>query len=99
MTVWIKEGVHGPLNPMMRRAKGSLVRLYELGGMDFHITSKGEGKHMPSSCHYEMAAMDFKRQGVAKHQIKNVLAVKHGDGFDVVEYPALDIFHVEWDPK
>ena len=83
------------MNPPMRRCKGRLVRLYESNGLDFYITSKGEGNHIVDSCHYEGSAIDFKRQGQGKSAIQRVC----GEGFDVVEYDGLDIFHVEFDPK
>ena len=97
MTTYLKEGVHGNLNPPMRRAKGRLVILYKSKGLDFLITSKGEGNHHPGSCHYEESAIDFKRQGVPKIDVVEAIA---DDDFDVVEYDDdRDIFHVEWDPK
>jgi len=95
MTVWLKQGVCGGLSPQMRRCKGRLIDLYQGKGLDFFITSKGDSNHMSSSCHYEGDAMDFKRGGISK---KEIIAVC-GEGFDVVEYPELDIFHVEYDPK
>jgi hypothetical protein len=96
MTVWIKQGVLGSLGPETRRCKGRLVQLYREGGLDFYITSLGEGNHHDASCHYEGAAIDFKRQGIEKWLIKEAC----GPGFDVVEYTdSRDIFHVEWDPK
>lgn len=96
MTVWIKQGVLGSLGPETRRCKGRLVKFYERIGLDFFITSLGEGNHHPASCHYEGQAVDFKRQGVGKATIVDICEV----GFDVVEYTdSRDIFHVEWDPK
>ena len=96
MTVWLKQGVLGDLNPQMRRCKGRLIALYEVEGHDFHITSLREGNHHPASCHYEGCAIDFKRQGISKGAVRNTC----GKGFDVVEYTdARDIFHVEYDPK
>jgi len=95
MTVWLKQGVCGSLSPEMRRCKGRLVGLYQGKKVDFFITSKGDGNHMAASCHYEGDAMDFKRNGISKKDIVSVC----GEGFDVTEYPELDIFHVEYDPK
>ena len=96
MTVWIKQGVLGNLNPNIRRAKGRLVALYKSRGLDFFITSKGEGNHLDASCHYEGDAIDFKRQGIPKVKIQLVA----GSFCDVEEYTdERDIFHVEYDPK
>ena len=96
MTVWLKEGVLGGLAPETRRCKGRLVDLYTKLGLDFYITSKGEGNHNRASCHYEGQAVDFKRQRVEKTAIVEAC----GKGFDVVEYTdQRDIFHVEYDPK
>ena len=80
----------------MRRCKGRLVELYAHRGLSFYITSIREGIHHSASCHYEGAALDFKRQGLTKDTIARVAV----DGFDVVEYSdERDIFHVEYDPK
>ena len=96
MTVWLKQGVLGRLESPTRRCKGRLVRFYKEWGLDFYITSLGEGKHNEASCHYEGDALDFKRNGVTLEAIKRTC----GPGFDVVEYgDSRDIFHVEWDPK
>ena len=96
MTVWIKQGVLGRLSPDMRRCKGRLIALYKSMGLDFFMTSKGEGNHDDASCHYEEDAIDFKRQGVSVNKIK----LAAGSFFDVVEYSdERDIFHVEYDPK
>lgn len=96
MTVWIKEGVLGHLNRQIRKCKGRLVALYKSSGLDFNITSKGEGPHCDASCHYEGDAIDFKRQGIVKIAVEQTC----GEGFDVVEYSdERDIFHVEYDPK
>ena len=100
MTVWIKQGVLGRLSPPMRRCKGRLVDFYEARGLDFFITSKGEGNHCSSSCHYEDNAIDFKRQRVAKEDIEVICEKLYKNCFDVVEYSDIrDIFHVEYDPK
>ena len=97
MTSWVKEGVLGRHGPEMRRCKGRLIRYYASKGLDFYTTSICEGNHSPGSCHYEGDARDFKRQGIKKHEIKEIC----GPGFDVVEYENArgDFFHVEWDPK
>jgi len=96
MTVWIKQGVLGHLNPQTRRCKGRLIALYKNKGLDFYITSLGEGNHCDASCHYEGDAIDFKRQGIP---FANVI-LSCGSFFDVVEYSdERDIFHVEYDPK
>lgn len=96
MTVWIKQGVLGNLNPPTRRCKGRLIKFYNNEGYDFYITSIGEGNHNVASCHYEESALDFKRQSIKKSSIQRVC----GEGFDVVEYSdERDIFHVEYDPK
>jgi len=96
MTVWIKQGVLGHLNPQTRRCKGRLVALYKSRGLDFFITSKGEGNHHDASCHYEGDAIDFKRQRMPIYKIQ----LATGSGFDVIEYSdQRDIFHVEYDPK
>lgn len=95
MTVWIKQGVLGNLSNKMRRTKGELITLYATFGKDFYITSIEEGNHHPASCHYEGNAIDFKRQGILKNDIIEVL----DDNFDVVEYSDRDVFHVEYDPK
>ena len=96
MTVWIKQGVLGSLEPETRRAKRRLVKLYKERGLDFFITSLREGNHDPGSCHYEGQAIDFKRQGVPEAFVSAAC----GPEFDVVEYSdSQDIFHVEYDPK
>ena len=96
MTTWLKQGVLGHLNRQIRRCKGRLIALYKSRGLDFYITSKGEGNHGDASCHYEDDAIDFKRQGVSIVKIRLVC----GSDFDVVEYSdERDIFHVEYDPK
>ena len=97
MTVWLKQGVEGDLGPEMRRAKGELVVLYKSKGLDFKITSIREGNHLANSCHYEGDALDFKRQGVPKQDVVEVL----DDRFQAIEYEDNkgDIFHVEFDPR
>ena len=97
MAIWIKQGVLGSLNPHIRRVKGRLVALYKSRGLDFFITSNGEGSsHQDASCHYEGDAIDFKRQEIPKVKIQLVA----GSFCDVVEYTdERDIFHVEYDPK
>ena len=96
MTIWIKQGVLGHLNPQIRRCKGRLVALYKSRGLDFYITSLQEGNHHDASCHYEGDAIDFKRQGISIVKIK----LAAGSFFDVVEYSdERNIFHVEYDPK
>ena len=96
MTVWIKQGVLGHLNRQIRRCKGRLAELYRSKGLDFYITSLGEGRHHMGSCHYEGDAIDFKRQKVSILKIR----LACGPDFDVIEYSDVrDIFHVEYDPK
>jgi hypothetical protein len=100
---WIKEGVLGHLCPEMRRAKRALQLYYYRNDLDFYITSKEEGNHTAGSCHYEGAALDFKRQGMTKQHIRIALEVDglNPDDFDIIEYDHAngDFFHVEWDPK
>ena len=94
---WTKAGVRGNLHPIMMKAQGRLERLYYGKGLDFYITSIGEGNHGPGSFHLFAdwsLAEDFKRQGVSIAEIRDVL----GEGFDVVEYhDERDIFHMEFD--
>jgi len=101
MTIWIKQGVLGTLNPYMMKAKGKLVDLYSVHGSSFYITSVMEGNHRAGSYHYEGGALDFKRRGVTKEEIKlclEPLEIRFDGRYDVIEYPDMDIFHVEFDP-
>ena len=96
MSTYYKEGTWGRLSPQMRRGKGKLASLYKSKGLNFLVTSKMDGNHSASSCHPEGDAIDFKRQGVPKIDITEILDMTL---FDVVEYrDKRDIFHVEYDP-
>ena len=106
MTIWLKEGVHGHLEPPMRRLKGYVADVYGQLGYDLQITSKCDGNHCAGSCHYEGNAIDFKRQNVQMEIIRTVangVAELYGykpEDFDIVEYDdERDIFHVEFDKK
>ena len=95
-TVWIKQGVTGTLSKEVRRAMGRVAGAYFDKGKDFCITSMMEGNHSSGSFHYDGGAVDFKRQGFTKRDIKTIV----GKDFDVIEYTdARDIFHLEYDPK
>ena len=94
--VWLKEGVWGHMSNPLRKAWGRVVHTcYWEKGKDAFITSKGEGNHDPGSLHYDENAVDFKRNGAQKGDIKDAA----GSGFDVVEYYDKDIRHMEYDPK
>ena len=94
--VWTKQGVMGCMSNPLRKAWGRVVhKCYWDKGRDAFITSIGEGNHDPGSLHYDHNAVDFKRNGASKHDIKQAA----GSGFDVVEYYDKDIFHMEYDPK
>jgi len=97
MTVWIKQGAIGDLQPVMRKCVGRIAKLYDSLGKHLYITSMRDSDHSPGSLHYDGLAVDIKRKSVAKDEITKAVGI----GFDVVEYDfdKGDIFHIEYDPK
>jgi hypothetical protein len=95
MTVWNKQGVLGNLQPIAQKGFGRVAAQYTREGQDIYVTSIREGNHKAGSLHYLGLAFDIKRGKVSKFMIQTAL----GAGWDVLEYPELNIFHCEYDPK
>ena len=93
MTIWIKQGVLGELNIPMRKCHGRLVRLYGEHDLDFYVTSRREGNHMPGSLHPDGGAEDFILQNMCVKKIKKAC----GKDFDVIVES--NHVHYEYDPK
>jgi hypothetical protein len=70
-----------------------------------YITSIRDGVHSITSFHYIGRAIDFKRSGKNKKQLREAVDKFCSDygipkqDFDIIEYPELDIFHLEYDSK
>lgn len=89
MTVWIKQGVVGDLQPVARKGLGRLAVLFE----NLYITSIRDGNHSPGSLHYDGLAFDIRYGNASKEKMQAVL----GTGWDVV-FESNHI-HCEYDPK
>ncbi|MBU2249553.1 MAG: hypothetical protein KKD77_22590 [Gammaproteobacteria bacterium] len=94
MTVWIKQGVLGELQPIARKGLGRLALLADSKNEDLFITSLREGNHSAGSLHYEGWAFDL-------HKLKLTTITECrsalGPGWDIVnEY---DHWHFEYDPR
>ena len=94
MTVWIKQGVQGNLQPIIRKAFGRVANYLSQMGEDTFITSIRDGNHLSGSLHYDGLAFDIR---LSKHLNFAVLRDILGDGFDIV-FEATHI-HIEYDPK
>ena len=97
MTVWIKQGVLGDLQPIAQKGFGRVVKLYWSRGDDFFCTSLREGNHQPGSFHYLGLAFDFIRNGGILQEIRERL----GAGWDVIEFTVNGVkyIHAEFDRK
>jgi len=111
MAVYQKIDVQGRelLHHMLWKLFGYICRKYKEKNKDVHITSIAEGLHREGSFHYIYRAIDFKREGFIKKDIRimvNDFCTKYGErlkvrtqDFDLLEYDDKDIFHLEFDPK
>ena len=94
MTVWIKQGVIGDLQPVAQKGLGRITKLYASHGLDLYITSVREANHGYGSFHYIGYALDFRQLEVPIEAIKEAL----GPGWDVLKSNNGAV-HAEWDPK
>ena len=107
MAVYVKIDVHGleNLHPTLWKLHGYIQSQYEKKGKDVHITSIGEGIHRNGSFHYIGRAIDFRREGFTKRDIRSMIndwCQRYGynpNDFDLLEYQIKGIFHLEFDPK
>lgn len=93
MTVWIKQGVIGNLQPVARKGLGRVAKLYKSRSEDLYVTSLRDGNHSDGSLHYDGLAFDIRYGSVAVQEVRGAL----GPGWDVV-YETTHI-HCEYDPK
>ena len=94
MTMWLKQGVLGDLQPIARKGLGRVAKLFGSRGQDVFITSIRDGNHSAGSLHYDGSAFDIRYpEEITLVEIKEVL----GSGWDVV-YES-DHIHCEYDPK
>ena len=107
MATYIKIDVHGleKINHTLWKLFGFICTHYENKGKNVYITSIAEGLHRNGSFHYIGRAIDFKRCGFIKKDIRIIInnwCTKYGydtNDFDLLEYHDKDIFHLEYDPK
>ena len=94
MTVWIKQGVLGELQPIARKGFGRVAMLAESKDEDTFITCLREGNHIPGSFHFEGWAFD-----IQKYQYTTLTECRSaiGPGWDILNEP--DHWHFEYDPK
>jgi len=94
MTVWIKQGVIGDLQPIARKGLGKVASLYESKGLSLCVTSFRDGNHMAGSLHYDGLAFDFVPVSeITINDIKQIL----GPQWDVINEQTH--IHCEFDPK
>lgn len=97
---WIDMGTSGMLSPEAGRGFQKVRALYMNRKRDLYVMSVGEGDHQMNSRHYGCPiafsdAFDIAINSVPKHSVESVL----GKDWDVVEYKAKGIYHIEYDPK
>ena len=88
------------LTPQMAIAYTIASRIYNTRGYECVITSGSDGKHMPTSLHYQGKALDLRTRDLqeqTKVAIVEKLKEALGSQFDVVLES--DHIHVEFDPK
>jgi len=97
MSVWVKEGVCGDLSREMTKEHGRCVKFYASKGLDFFVTSRKEGNHIPGTFHYRGDAEDFRARGISYELLADHISA----GFDLVQFWVGDVafFHLEYDPK
>lgn len=94
MTVWIKQGVIGDLQPIARKGLGKVHDLHSQHRVDLFLTSLREANHMAGSLHYDGLAFDIlPNLNIALNEIKQVL----GPQWDVINEQTH--IHCEFDPK
>lgn len=109
MSIWLKIDVQGRdrIHHILWKLVGFISSYYKSKGKDFFITSIAEGLHQDGSFHYIYRAIDFKRNGISKEELKIIIAefclkypkYKERD-FDLLEYTDIrSIFHLELDIK
>lgn len=100
---YIKPGVTLPPSGVCLEILDALLhitRIYHARGYDVHVTSLGDGQHLPNSLHYQGRAIDIRTRHV---QTKDLPGIAHelktslGADYDVVFEG--NHFHVEYDPK
>lgn len=93
MTVWIKQGVIGDLQPVARKGLGRVAKLYKFNRQDLYVTSIRDGNHSDGSLHYDGLAFDVRpNDQISTKAIKEVL----GPDWDVVN--EVNHVHCEYDP-
>lgn len=91
MTLWLKQGVLGNLQPVARKGLG---RLSKITTQDIFVTSLRDGNHLVGSLHYDGLAFDIKYiLHTSISDIRDVL----GSDWDVVDEKTH--IHCEYDPK
>lgn len=99
--IWKKIDVQGDCHHILWKAMKYVEQLLK----QVYITSIRDGVHSITSFHYIGRAIDFKRSGKNKKQLREAVNKFCRDyqipeqDFDIIEYPELDIFHLEYDPK
>lgn len=107
MSTYFKKGVIGfeKLHPILNKCFGRIEAYYKQCGKDCKITSVMEGNHKAGSLHYLGRAIDFTSLNEETKTIRGVIN-KYCDyygiprqDFDLINYPHLRIFHLEYDVK
>ena len=93
MTVWIKQGVRGDLQPVARKGLGKVARVYKSHDQDLFITSLRDGNHSDGSLHYDGLAFDI-RPGIAT---VTELKMNLGPDWDIINEG--NHIHCEYDPE
>uniref|UniRef100_A0A6H2A2J4 Peptidase n=1 Tax=viral metagenome TaxID=1070528 RepID=A0A6H2A2J4_9ZZZZ len=94
MTVWIKQGVLGDLQPVAQKGFGRFANLADSKNEDTFVTSLREGNHCNGSFHSIGLAFDIKKyKFVTITECRSAI----GPGWDIVN--EVDHWHFEYDPK
>jgi len=98
MSILLKRGVCGDLDPIMEKALKKIHRIYQAYGEDLIITSIRDGTHGESgagSLHYIGRAIDCRKGKVPIYAISSAL----GADFDCIDENLPPHYHIEYDPK
>ena len=95
-TIYLKDGVEGPITNEMMQIAGTINRIWEhVLNKNLIITSMRDGIHMKNSKHYEGKAIDIRNKDLTideKNKITSILKLVFKE-CDVIEEK--DHIHVE----
>lgn len=95
MTIWIKKGVCGQLQPICQKGFGRVVREIEAIGEDTFVTSIQEGNHMAGSFHDIGMAFDIDYPKNFNKAMEQRLIEAAGPGFQFIWHTTH--IHCEYD--